>query len=267
MTSDPFLKWPGGKRWLAPSLLQYYPSSYRCYYEPFLGGGASFFALRPSCAVLSDTNIDLVNTYLEVRDNVECVIEMLTDLAISTEVFHELRGTKPTHRIDIAVRMIYLSKTAFNGMYRVNRRGEFNVPFGCKPSTKVCDAYGLRNASSVLRRAKILHADFEEAVADAREGDLVYFDPPYTVRHDNNGFLRYNEAIFSWEDQQRLAVVAHQLVERGVHVYISNAAHESVIELYNGFNAIELTRASCISATPAHRTKVKEYLFYSPLMF
>ncbi|MHB9134772.1 MAG: DNA adenine methylase [Armatimonadota bacterium] len=263
MIVHPFLKWPGGKRWLASTLLQCYPSSFRRYFEPFLGGGASFFALQPDNAILSDINLDLINTYQQIRDNVEEVIESLCQLPISKEAFLRVRSLKPINKLDVAVRMIYLSKTAFNGMYRVNRRGEFNVPFGCRPTTKVCDELELRGASNALRGARILHADFEETVAEAGEGDIVYIDPPYTVSHANNGFVRYNESIFSWEDQRRLAAIAHCLANRGASVFVSNAAHGSLLELYSDFDVVELTRPSCISAAREYRVPVKEYLLCS----
>lgn len=261
MIVQPFLKWPGGKRWVTSTLLQCFPQSYDRYYEPFLGGGAVFFALQPIRAVLSDINLELVNTYQEVRDNVEGVINKLSRLDISRELFHQLRSKKAVDKDEVAVRLIYLSKTAFNGMYRVNHHGEFNVPFGCKPNTRICDDQALKMASAVLSSASILHCDFEEALGDVSAGDLVYLDPPYTMSHSNNGFVRYNEAIFSWDDQRRLASTARRLAGRGAHVFVSNAAHESILALYPDFSVVELTRSSCISASSANRIPVKEYLF------
>jgi len=262
-TVQPFLKWPGGKRWLADQIMRYFPTAFRQYCEPFLGGGAIFFRLRPQSGVLVDKNEELIHAYLEVKEDVEGVIARLQELAISKEEFYCMRASRPISSTEKAVRLIYLNKTAFNGMYRVNRQGEFNVPFGCKPRTLVCDAQALRAASKALQGVKLLHADFEGVMEEARKGDLIYADPPYTTRHDNNGFRRYNESIFSWEDQERLAGAAARAVARGATVVVSNAHHNELRQLYGGFRCYELRRTSCISGKSQFRGSVKEYLFVS----
>jgi DNA adenine methylase len=157
--------------------------------------------------------------------------------------------------------MIYLCTLSFNGIYRQNLKGEFNVPYGYKTHLKHYDIDRLREASSQLQRREILYGDFESAVEDAQRGDLVYFDPPYTVAHGNNGFVKYNAKIFSWDDQKRLARTALRLKRLGCHVIVSNADHPSIRELYPGFEVHEIQRFSVMSASAEFRRPVRECLF------
>lgn len=220
-----------------------------------------FFGLLPKTAILSDRNEELIVTYQVIRDRVEDLIMRLAAVPISKDVHSSMRNAQPNDPMDRAVRCLYLNRTSFNGLYRVNRKGQFNVPFGCKPGTVVCDAEHLRSLSSALRVASLNSCDFEEAVGDVGWGDLVYFDPPYTVKHDCNGFRRYNEAIFSWADQERLARVARQLATQGAHVIISNAHHPDILELYSDcFLYTVVSRQSLISGKPGGRTTVKEII-------
>jgi DNA adenine methylase len=258
----PFLKWTGGKRWLASEIERILPKSYNRYIEPFLGGGSLFFHIRPWPASLSDVNSELINAYIQVRDNVHEVIGRLSRLTICPERYLKERNKNPRLPIMRAVRLLYLNRTAFNGIYRVNRDGQFNVPFGCKPGTVVCDEDLLRNASNALRNRNLAVRDFEDAIDASRKGDLVYADPPYTTKHNNNGFRRYNEIIFSWEDQIRLASACRSAVERGVNVIVSNANHDPLIELNKGFNVNRITRRSAISGSPSGRGTVTECLIY-----
>ena len=258
----PFLKWPGGKRRLVPAILPLIPKSYRRYYEPFLGGGAVFFALRPRRAWLSDTDADLINCYQQVRDNPECVIQRLLTLKNSESDYYSIRAQRP-RALDIrAARLIYLATLSFNGIFRRNRRGDFNVPYGHKTHLDPCDQERVLAASRSLRRARLVCSDFENAVNSAGRGDVVYCDPPYTVAHGANGFLKYNARIFSWDDQVRLAALARRLADRGCRVLVSNANHPSLINLYKGFNRLVLSRPSTIAANIAHRQETTECLFF-----
>jgi DNA adenine methylase len=259
--AQPFLKWPGGKRWLWKTLQTLVPTNFNKYFEPFLGGGAIFFSLNPTAAVLSDINLELINAHVQVRDNVEAVIARLKRLPISRESYRRIRAARFKSRLDRAVRFIYLSKTAFNGMYRVNKQGDFNVPFAGQLNRKLFDSEVLRLASQRLQSCTLLTRDFSESLKAAKRGDFVYCDPPYTVLHNNNGFLRYNERLFSWSDQARLAELARVAVGRGVFVLVSNAGTEHVRLLYRGFQTITAQRASCISASTTSRGKVSEFLF------
>jgi len=262
-SARPFLKWLGGKRWLAPRMEEYLPESYGRYYEPFLGGASVFFQLRPKKASLSDRNAELIETYRQLKDDVDGLIAKLRRCIPGKSEFLRLRSSRPRSRIGIATRFIYLNRTAFNGVYRVNGKGEFNTPFGCRPTTAVCEEEVLRAAAAALAGCTICVRDFEVAINRAREGDLIYADPPYTSKHDNNGFRRYNEAIFSWQDQERLAAAALKAAGRGVHVIVSNAHHDEIAALYKGFSCHTLTRTSCVSGRGHGRGRVREYLFTS----
>jgi DNA adenine methylase len=260
--TQPFLKWPGGKRWLWGALQPLLPSHFNRYFEPFLGGGAIFFALRPKRAILSDVNPELINAYIQVRDNVECIIKALGRLRNDRGTYERVRGANPQNSVKKAVRFIYLSKTAFNGMYRVNQEGRFNVPFAGQ-RRKLLDPDALRAASANLQGHKLMVRDFAEGLRTAKAGDFVYCDPPYTVLHDNNGFLRYNERLFSWADQKRLADLARAAVSHGARVMVSNARTDHVRALYTDFDALTLDRSSCIGARSDARRRVSEYLFVS----
>lgn len=260
--SLPLLKWPGGKRCLLDNILPLVPPCFNRYFEPFLGGAALFFALRPERAYLSDNNADLIHAYLQVRDQPESVIRELRKLKNSKSDYYRVRSSAPQTDSARAARLIYLTSLAFNGIYRVNLSGQFNVPYGYKTHLNPCDEVRIRESSMSLKSAVIAHQDFEPALHDAHEGDLVYLDPPYTVAHGNNGFIKYNAKIFSWGDQLRLAAVARRLAGRGCTVLVSNADHSSIRELYQGFETERLERNSVIAASGDFRSVVTECLFY-----
>lgn len=257
----PLINWPGGKRTLAPQILQFFPSSFRTYYEPFLGGGAIFFALKPSNAVLADINLDLVNAYVQVRDYPESLIQTLKLLRNSKSDYYLIRAQSPQSPIQNAARLLYLARFAFNGIHRVNLKGKFNVPYGHKTHLSSVDEGLLWATSKSLQNTKLWSCDFEKTTQNAVKGDLIYFDPPYTVAHAANGFIKYNERIFSWDDQQRLASHARMLAARGCYVVVSNADHASVHQLYEGFECHIVERRSRIAASSFYRRKVTECIF------
>jgi DNA adenine methylase len=261
---EPFLKWPGGKRYLADRIVKHFPAAHGRYYEPFVGSAALFFAHRPADAVLADKNAELIACYEQVRDNCEAVIRRLRKLKNSTADYYRIRAKEPTDGAWRAARLVYLVKLAFNGIYRVNSStGKFNVPYGDHEGRVVFEPEKLRRASRLLQGSKLLVADFEVALADAGEGDLVYLDPPYTVAHNSNGFLRYNTRLFSWEDQVRLANCAQVLADRGCHVVVSNACHKSIRSLYSSFRVHRIIRSSRMAADNTYRRRIAEYLFVS----
>lgn len=260
----PLLKWVGGKREILKHIAPLLPTDYARYFEPFVGGGALFFAMRPRHALLADTNADLTECYVQVRDHADALITYLGTLRNSEKDYYEIRATAPKEPLQRAARLIYLTTLAFNGIHRLNLKGEFNVPYGRKMHINPCDPEKIRCASAALAGAEVLCADFEEAVATAREGDLVYLDPPYTVAHANNGFLKYNAKIFSWQDQLRLAECARKLSRRGCRVVVSNADHHSIRGLYTSFSCTVVTRQSRMAASKDHRRAVTECLFYDP---
>jgi len=263
VTCSPLLKWPGGKRGLLPQLLPLLPESPKRYFEPFVGGGAVFFALTPAVAVLTDTDPDLINCYVQVRDNPSGVIAILRRLKNSEEDYYRVRAARPRTASGKAARLIYLSTLAFNGIHRNNLNGEFNVPYGRKTHLSPYDPERLVAVSVALQAADIRCQDFEAAVADANKWDVVYLDPPYTVAHGNNGFLKYNAKIFSWQDQIRLARVAAQLAKRGCQVIVSNADHSSILKLYSSFKMVRVERHSRIAASVDYRRKITECIFHS----
>jgi len=244
-------------------ILHFIPESFGLYYEPFLGGGALFFALLPKQSCLSDNNPDLINCYIQIRDNPEAVIWSLNKYKNTKESYYKIREEVPTDDIERAARIIYLTTLSFNGIYRTNLKGKFNVPYGYKTHLQPCDLVKINKISAALISAELHCCDFEESVAKTRKGDLIYFDPPYTVAHENNGFLKYNEIIFSWNDQIRLANLANKLAMRGCRVIVSNADHASICGLYNEFKLKLIERPSVIAASKIFRRKIKECIFYN----
>lgn len=261
----PLLKWPGGKRALIESILPVVPKAYGRYFEPFLGGGALFFALNPESAVISDWNADLIQTYIEVRDRPEKVIKLLRNMENSERAYYEVRRRKPVSASAKAARFIYLCTLAFNGIHRYNLKGEFNVPYGFKTHLSVCDEEKILACSARLKSAELLSGDFESIIYRAQRGDLIYLDPPYTVAHNNNGFVKYNASIFSWHDQERLAAAAHEARARGCFVIVSNADHDSVRSLYTDFHSKVITRHSIIASSKRFRRPITECLFWAGL--
>jgi DNA adenine methylase len=258
----PLLKWPGGKRKLINSILPLVPARFNRYFEPFFGSGALFFAIEPKHASLSDKNTELMHAYCQVRDQPHAVIKALRKLRNSEADYYRIRRTHPTSDAARAARLIYLITLAFNGIYRVNLNGEFNVPYGYKTHLDPCDEVKIGTASKLLARAIIRDEDFEKVLSPAGKGDLVYLDPPYTVAHQNNGFVKYNAKIFSWDDQVRLAKVANQIAEKGCTVIVSNADHSSIRRLYAGFSTKTVERNSIIAACSTFRSRITECLFY-----
>jgi DNA adenine methylase len=262
---EPFLKWPGGKRWLVRQYASLFPSQYRRYLEPFLGGGAVFFHLTPRRAVLSDANSDLVNAYECLKTHAPVIGKRLSDLQHrhNSALYYRIRATRPTDSVEQAVRFLYLNRTCFNGIYRVNLRGEFNVPIGSKDLVAYPKNY-LEGVAASLRRASIRVADFEETIDKAKADDFVFVDPPYTVMHNNNNFVKYNARLFSWTDQLRLASAVKRAARRGAAIMVSNADHNSVRELYGNFGIHHhVNRFSVLSADLMHRRRTTELLITS----
>jgi DNA adenine methylase len=262
----PFLRWAGGKRWLLPKLIEILSKKqFDRYVEPFLGGGAVFFGFLFRSAILSDINNDLIITYIQVRDNPEELHAKLSKMEVNRQTYYEIRKARPDEPLDRAARFLYLNRTAFAGIYRVNKKGYFNVPYGGGDRTLAPLLNGdlLFNASKSLQGVSILSQGFERTLAQVHKGDLVYCDPTYTVTHNDNGFRRYNESIFSWQDQELLAQYAHQAVEKGATVVVSNAYHNDIKPLYKGFKAIVVERGSWLCPDTRKRRLAQEYLFFS----
>lgn len=258
----PFLKWAGGKRWFADRCLSMIPRHCVRYVEPFLGSGAMFFALRPIEALLSDLNPDLINCYRVIRDAPEEIVRRLTEYQHlhGKEYYYETRSARPADPVEQAARFIYLNRTCWNGLYRVNRKNEFNVPIGTKTRV-VLPSDNFLQVSRLLSGVDVLQQDFEVTLDNSHAGDFVFVDPPYTVKHNLNGFLKYNDRIFSWSDQIRLRDAVVRSAQRGASVLVTNANHASIREIYNGVGRQQVVeRASVLAASAAHRIPVEELI-------
>ncbi len=257
---EPFLKWPGGKRWLVSRYTDLFPTTMRRYIEPFLGGGAVFFYLRPESAVLADANTELVGAYKAIRAHSRALDSLLRRFhkLHNPRFYYQMRSSNPRDKLHQAARFLYLNRTCFNGIYRVNLNGEFNVPIGTKTTVEYPTGY-LESVAAALRPVEIFAADFESTIARAGPGDFVYVDPPYTVMHNNNNFLKYNDVLFSWRDQQRLADAVRQAGSRGAMVFVSNADHASVRRLYKRIGRQQrVQRSSILAAASGARRQTTE---------
>lgn len=262
--TKPLFKWAGGKRWLAPAARLLAPPTWKGrYFEPFVGGAAFYFALNPPVATLSDSNKELMTTYSALQSDPDGVIEQLEAFPNNADFYYFLRETRPRSASKVAARFLYLNRTCWNGLYRVNKRGKFNTPFGKYSNPTICDEARIEDGAEALAAAELLTGDFAEILKRAKRGNFVYCDPPYITGHTNNGFHKYNANLFSWLDQQRLAATAIRLKASGVHVLVSNADTESVVALYKGFNYYRLKRRSLIAAESKNRGTIVEALFSS----
>lgn len=256
------LKWPGGKRWLFAKLAPLFKVECDRFVEPFAGSAAAFFALQPRKALLSDKNEDLVECYRAVKHDPGAVWRRMKAHhrchARDPGYYYRIRDSAPRSRVGRAARFIYLNRTCFNGIYRVNLDGVFNVPKGSK-DTVIFPDDNFQKISDILRNAKIKSSDFEETLSVCGRGDLVFVDPPYTVKHNMNGFVKYNEKIFSWSDQVRLSGAILAAARRGARVILTNAAHESVESLYCGSGELNfISRQSVMAANSEKRSSVDE---------
>ena len=236
--AKPILKWAGGKTQMLNDLLPKVPSSYGRYIEPFFGGGAMFFALQPENAIIADSNPELINMYREVAANVEEVIQYLKKYENTSEMFYTVREQEWTQlpKAEAAARTIFLNRTCFNGLYRVNKQGKFNVPYGKYANPKICDEDGLEAASEALKKAEILCGDYLLVLDHyAQPGDFVFLDPPYLPISEYADFKRYTKEQFYEEDHVELAKIIMRLQERGCHIILTNSNHPLVHELYAPF--------------------------------
>ena len=262
--AKPFVKWAGGKRKLIPSFAPHFPPMrhVRRYFEPFLGGGAMFFHLQHPRSFLSDSNEELVELYTVVRDQVEDLIGNLKKHRNEAEYYYQVRAQSPIllTPIERAARFIFLNKTCYNGLYRVNSKRQFNVPFGKYKKPLICATEGLRAASLALQNTKISSADFEYAVSEARNCDFVYFDPPYHPLSKTSSFTAYTAGKFGISEQERLARVYYDLDRRGCYVMLSNSDTPLIRELYTHFQIIEVQANRAINSKANGRGKITELL-------
>jgi len=267
----PFLKWAGGKRQIVPRILREIPGRIETYYEPFVGGGAVFFALarepelRFKRAVLADANQELVRCYQTIKSDVDGVIRELRRHRYDRASYYELREKDPDEMPPAAraARLIYLNRCGYNGLYRVNSRGLFNVPFGRYKRVLVCDEPRLRAASQALRRAEIVAADFEEALASVTERDFVYLDPPYVPLSSTSSFTAYARAGFDDDDQRRLARLLRRLGDGRVPALLSNSDCAFTRRLYRGLRPEQIQVRRAINSVGSARGAIPELLVRS----
>jgi DNA adenine methylase len=268
----PFVKWAGGKRQIMPEIKKYVPENYDTFYEPFVGGGAVLFELAPKNAVINDVNQELLSIYkcLQDRELFDLTVEELNkhEANHSEEYYYEVREWDRSPRSELepiwkrAARAIYLNKACFNGLYRVNAKGYFNVPSAKKEKVKTYDAQNLEEIYNYFsnENVQILSGDFVEACRTAREGDFVYFDPPYDVPEDKGSFTAYSKFDFNRDDQIRLANCFKKLTEKGVKCMLSNHNTPFINELYEGFNIQVITARRSINSKGDARGAVEEVI-------
>lgn len=259
----PIIRWAGGKTWLTKSINDFVPTSFNNYHEPFLGSAAIFLHLKPKkTCYLSDANKELINFYLQVRDNLKELVKEVNKLENNEEAYYQIRSWSPISLIHSAARFYYLNKTCFNGLYRVNKQGVFNVPYGFRDEKHIIDSNKFEEIRCVLKDGVyIKHQDFSESLKAVKKNDLVFLDPPYTVAHNNNGFVEYNQNIFSWRDQERLAELILMIKAKGAYFILTNAVHESIIKLYGKIGKrFEIERSSTISGHMKDRKRVSEFI-------
>ena len=270
VTLQPFTKWTGGKRQLLPVIRELIPKTYNRYFEPFVGGGALFFDLAPKDAVINDFNAELINCYQQIKDNPQELIEILKvhQEYNSKEYYLDLRSADRDERIDMmsevqrAARIIYMLRVDFNGLYRVNSKNQFNVPYGRYKNPKIVDEELIFAISVYLNnnQLEIKTGDFEKAVLDVQPGDFVYFDPPYIPLSETSAFTSYTHEGFSYDDQVRLRDTFKKLSDTGAYVMLSNSSSFLVEELYRDFNIhyVEATRTN--GAKSSSRGKISEII-------
>ena len=262
----PIVKWVGGKRQLMFELIKNMPKSYNRYFEPFIGGGALFFELQPEQAYISDMNEELINLYSVVRNNVYELIKDLSKHEVSKEYFLEIRNIDRTEQytelsdVERASRFIYLNRPCFNGMYRVNSQGQFNVPFGHYKNPRIIDKNNLLNCSELLKKTEIKCADFSEILTKVKKGDLVYFDPPYVPLNETSSFTSYTKDGFDINMQFKLRDVCDELDNKGVKFMLSNSDTKLVNELYENYNIKKVFASRQINANADGRGKITEVL-------
>lgn len=271
-TAEPVVKWVGGKRQLLAQIRRRLPKKIETYYEPFIGGGATYFALANrkafERAVISDLNRELTDTYSLLEEGqTQELIDLLLTYRNTKEFFDNLKALNPTElpRLQRVARFLFLNKTGFNGLYRVNGSGGFNVPFGKYSNPNFCDAPRFREAARVLKGTLIKCSDFESVVADAKPGDAIYFDPPYLPKSDTSNFVAYTDKGFGINEHTRLARVFREKAEAGVAVLLSNSDTKIARELYKGFRISRVQAVRSINSDGEKRGPIGELLISANL--
>ncbi len=266
-SAHPFLKWAGGKRQLLEQFDQYFPQKFNKYVEPFVGGGAVFFHLLPKQAILIDNNGELINCYKVIKNNVAELIGLLKKHKNEKSYFYKIRNLDRNHEefnkisdVERASRTIYLNRCCYNGLYRVNSKGEFNVPFGRYKNPNFCDEKNLKAVSIVLKDIEIYKNSFESCLNFAEKDDFVYLDPPYHPISETSNFTGYTKNMFGKDSQSQLFQVFRQLDEIGCKVMLSNSYNKFILDLYKDFKIMTIYAKRAINSNAKRRGKIKEIL-------
>jgi DNA adenine methylase len=265
LPARPFLKWAGGKAQLLSQMEPFFPSEYRTYFEPFLGGGAVFFSLRPERAILSDSNPDLINAFVVARDDPKgfmAAVDQHFSRRTEESYFYQVRSQDPTllSSVERAARTVFLNKTCFNGLYRVNSEGRFNVPWGGYKHPTLYERENVLAASVALHGTKIILSDYRKVCPRAKTGDFVYLDPPYHPLSETSQFTSYTKEDFGNKEQRQLAAVCRGLDKRGVLFMLSNSATPLVRSLYEGFHFETLRAKRAINSKGTGRGAIDELI-------
>ena len=272
--AQPFLKWAGGKRQLLPVIKEFIPK-FTQYYEPFVGAGAVLFFLQPKKSTINDTNSELINCYQVIKDNPEKLLDLCQQHKEknSKEYYYKLREQDRSRdfylktSVERAARIIYLNKTCFNGLFRVNNNGQFNVPYGKYVNPTIADAKVIRAINTYLNQndVQILNGDFEKAVSTAKKGAFIYFDPPYHPISNTSSFTGYNMKGFGEDEQKKLKNLCDKLSDKGCKVLISNSSASLIRELYTDsrYKIEEVNASRAINVVSSKRSKIKELLIHN----
>jgi DNA adenine methylase len=258
----PFLRWAGGKNWLVKHLPEFVPEHFHNYHEPFLGAGSVFLAINPrEKSFLSDLNPELIATYVTLRTSVDGIIGELSQYKNTEDFYYWIRDQQFDDPVQKASRFVFLNQTSFNGIYRVSLKGRYNVPYGHR-TTRFLNENALRVMSDRLRSAELFSGDFTKARHNIEADDLVFLDPPYVVSHNSNGFIKYNQRLFSLDDQNRLSILIDFIRSKGAFYIMTNAAHQKIVEIFDKNDRIvALQRVNSIGGLKAERGHTTEYLF------
>ncbi|MBR4830100.1 MAG: Dam family site-specific DNA-(adenine-N6)-methyltransferase [Muribaculaceae bacterium] len=258
----PFLRWAGGKKWLVRRINDTLDiNSYSSYHEPFVGGGAMLFHLQPKKAYISDMNEQLMLTYLNIKDHIDDVIALIDGYGIGEAAYYDVRKIRTNNPIEKAAQFIYLNQMSYNGIYRVNSAGDYNVPWGKRINYQF-DFDNLRKVSKYLKHVRIESMDFEGCLKRIRKNALVFLDPPYTHSKIENGFIQYNQKTFTLDDQKRLSIMIDKIKSRGAFYILTNADHVVIREVFDkGDRVIPITRISGIGGKNAQRGQYEECIF------
>ena len=263
----PFIKWAGGKTQLLPEILSRLPKSYNNYFEPFLGGGAVFFALNPKKAFLSDLSKDLITTYKVIKNDYEALANELSNYEYNEEFYYKLRAQdrdkenyEKLSNLKVAARFIYLNKTCFNGLYRVNSKGEFNVPFGKYKNPSLFKIENLKACSNALESTELNTASYLETLKEIKKDDLVYLDPPYSPLNKTSSFTSYTKDGFNNDKQKELRDFCIEVDKIGAKFILSNSYNTLILELYKDFKIETIKAKRAINSKANKRNSINEVI-------